>query len=119
MKNIGCKGPIPHVGFNSISLKKKNTQINKILDSDYYFTHSYGLNYNEKNLNFDQFGITNYNKSTFITFFIYKNIIATQFHPEKSGLAGLKLLSYFLMLKKRIIFKLYFKDNYFLFKQKF
>ena len=95
LKNIGCKGPIPHVGFNSISLKKKNTQINKILDSDYYFTHSYGLNYNEKNLNFDQFGITNYNKSTFITFFIYKNIIATQFHPEKSGLAGLKLLSYF------------------------
>ena len=23
LKNIGCKGPIPHVGFNSISLKKK------------------------------------------------------------------------------------------------
>jgi glutamine amidotransferase len=95
LKNIGCKGPIPHVGFNSISLKKKNTQIDKILAKDYYFTHSYGLNYNEKNLNFDQFGITNYNKSKFVTFFIYKNIIATQFHPEKSGLAGLKLLNYF------------------------
>ena len=23
LKNLGCKGPIPHVGFNSISLKKK------------------------------------------------------------------------------------------------
>ena len=67
LKNIGCKGPIPHVGFNSVLLNKKNSQINKILDKDYYFTHSYGLNYNEKNINFDQFGITNYNFVVYLT----------------------------------------------------
>ncbi len=95
LSTIGCKGPTPHVGFNSVAIKKKNNEINKIFDKDYYFTHSYGLNYKEKNFNFDQLGVTKYNNSTFVTYFSYKNIIATQFHPEKSGLAGLRLLSYF------------------------
>ena len=94
LKNIGCKGPVPHVGFNSVVIKKKN--INKfILNNDFYFTHSYALNDSMYGINFDEIGITNYNNSKFISYFVYRNLISTQFHPEKSGLTGLNLLKNF------------------------
>ena len=102
LKNIGCKGPVPHVGFNSVILKNKKPN-DIISNNDYYFTHSYALENNLNTINFDQIGLTTYGNIKFISYFVYKNIIATQFHPEKSGLTGLNFLKNFYVKKKNNI----------------
>ncbi len=102
LKNIGCKEPVPHVGYNSVILKNKKPN-DIISNNDYYFTHSYALENNSDNVNFDQIGLTTYGNIKFISYFVYKNIIATQFHPEKSGLTGLNFLKSFYVKKKNNI----------------
>ena len=99
LKNIGCKGPVPHVGFNKVFLKNKKN--NDVIDNnDFYFTHSYALEINKITNKFDQIGLSKYQNIKFVSFFEHKNITATQFHPEKSGLTGLNLLKNFYVKKK-------------------
>ena len=91
---------VPHVGFNEVELKSNN-QISKINLNSFYFTHTFGF-LNDKFL-FDDFecGITNYGKLSFTSIIFSDNIIACQFHPEKSSKAGLKFLEIIdLWLKK-------------------
>ncbi len=81
---------IPHIGWNKIIIKKKN----KLIKSNYknkmfYFVHSYFCN--PKN-NEDILTYTNYGNYNFASSILKKNIIATQFHPEKSGNQGLNLI---------------------------
>jgi len=104
LSSIKCKEPIPHVGYNSINLKNKDKYLSKIFEKDFYFTHSYVAEkkYLEKNFN-GNYGLTRYGDTEFISFIKYQNIFATQFHPEKSGDAGLNLLKYFYEEKKNNI----------------
>lgn len=84
---------IPHVGWNNLEIKQDNPLFADIhTDSDFYFVHSYQLDCaNQK----DCIATTTYGKT--ITAAIWHgNIFATQFHPEKSQDAGLKLLENFL-----------------------
>jgi imidazoleglycerol phosphate synthase glutamine amidotransferase subunit HisH len=46
-------------------------------------------------IDFDNYGVTKYGKSSFVSLIKYNKSIATQFHPEKSGKAGLNLIKYF------------------------
>ena len=85
---------LPHIGFNNV--KYSNSKIwNGIPDnSPFYFVHSYRIiNTDTKNL----CSHTVYGEK-FISFIEYKNIFASQFHPEKSHKVGLKLLQNFLNL---------------------
>ncbi|MFT4304633.1 MAG: imidazole glycerol phosphate synthase subunit HisH [Candidatus Woesearchaeota archaeon] len=77
------KGKIPQIGWNEIIPK------NKILEKDFfYFVNSYYIKpKDEKNVA----STTNYFQN-FVSAIKYKNITAVQFHPEKSGKTGLKLL---------------------------
>lgn len=104
LKKIKCKDAIPHVGFNSIKLNKIHKMISSIFEKDFYFTHTYALDKNEIDKKFNGiYGLTKYGGTEFISFLSFKNIIATQFHPEKSGTSGLKLLKYFYDKKKNNI----------------
>lgn len=87
---------IPHVGFNSVKFPKKTILFNKIKDnSDFYFVHSYKLNFSrDDKYNFSTFT----HGSKYIAAFEYKNIFGTQFHPEKSQSNGLQLIKNFLEL---------------------
>lgn len=101
LKKIKCKEPVPHVGYNSIKLKEGNQKLSKIFDKDFYFTHSYVLEKKEIDIDFKgNIGTTKYGGVEFVSFIDYKNLIATQFHPEKSGNVGLDLLRYFNEKKK-------------------
>ena len=92
---------VPHVGYNSIIVNILNSQLKNILNSDFYFTHSYAVKYSKNILNEESIvGHTKYGKTKFISFIEDKNILATQFHPEKSGKPGLDLISYFYEKKK-------------------
>ena len=93
-----CKGElyeptlkIPHMGWNSLT-NCAGSKLFDGLDKQFvYFVHSYHLV--TENKNYKQI-ITNYGYD-FCSAVEYKNIFATQFHPEKSGDVGLKILERF------------------------
>ena len=96
--------PIPHVGWNTIinqhSVKQKKIgHSSKIRLSDneyYYFVHSYFVKPdNEEHV----FTLTRYGDHEFCSSIVLDNIFACQFHPEKSGQRGLKILEYFFSLE--------------------
>ena len=90
-KNTGLK--VPHMGWNSISVKQKDGIFKDIDDESYfYFVHSYYLKDAEEDV---VAATTEYGVS--IQCAVQKgNLCATQFHPEKSSKIGLKLLENFL-----------------------
>jgi len=84
---------IPHMGWNSIVLKKQNRLFEKPnSDTRYYFVHSY--HFVADNID-DIAAETNYGYS-FPSIIIKDNIFGTQFHPEKSHRYGKMILSNFL-----------------------
>jgi len=87
---------LPHVGWNSINIKKNHAILENIHNEDnFYFTHSF---YFKNNLLENTIATTNYG-TEFSAIVGKDNIIGTQFHPEKSGENGLKLLSNFINQK--------------------
>ena len=88
---------IPHMGWNSITIKEKDGIFKGIEGEPYvYFVHSYYLDAKDKGI---VAATTNYGVE--IDAAVQKgNIIATQFHPEKSGDVGLKMLKNFVEMVK-------------------
>lgn len=87
---------IPHMGWNSLSIKPNSRLFAGIPDNSYvYFVHSYYLKAKQE---CDVAATTQY--STTIHASIERdNIFACQFHPEKSGEIGLQLLKNFTSLR--------------------
>ncbi len=87
---------IPHMGWNSLTLRPDARLFRNIPDQSYvYFVHSYYLKAKEESI---VAATTDY--STQIHASIEKdNIFACQFHPEKSGNIGLKILKNFIELR--------------------
>ena len=88
---------IPHMGWNDIEIKGKSRLLKGIKSGEYfYFVHSYFV-VPENNETIK--ATTNYGVE--IPAVIEKeNIFATQFHPEKSGEAGLRILRNFVEIVK-------------------
>ena len=85
---------IPHVGWNSVNFLKKNEYFNPEINYDFYFDHSYAA----QNINTDSIaGITEYG-SSFTSVIKQGNILASQFHHEKSQKNGINFLKLFLKL---------------------
>lgn len=83
---------IPHMGWNSLDIKKHDGLFKGIEGNPYvYFVHSYYLDAKDKAIVSAQ---TEYGVKIDAAV-EYKNIIAAQFHPEKSGDVGLKMLKNF------------------------
>ena len=90
---------IPHMGWNSVtSLHEKLPIFSEIAPNTYfYFAHSY---YVEPQ---DQQGVaavTDYG-SPYCSVIVSEHVWGTQFHPEKSGAAGLQLLRNFVKWVKQ------------------
>jgi glutamine amidotransferase len=86
---------IPHMGWNSLSITPGSRLFQDVPDQSYvYFVHSYYLKAKDER---DVAATTHY--STIIHASIERdNIYACQFHPEKSGEIGLKILKNFAAL---------------------
>ena len=104
IKKIHANGlKIPHMGWNSITVGRKNSTIkfsaprllNNLPDKSYfYFVHSYhAVPTNEDLIT----AVTNYGEEVTAAVEL-GNIFATQFHPEKSGDVGLQVLKNFVEL---------------------
>ena len=82
----------PNIGWKKLELNinKSYNSLNAILKKNYfYFVHSFYCKLKDKNLIKAKFDIK---KNQYCGIFIKKNLIGIQFHPEKSGEPGLKLL---------------------------
>lgn len=92
---VKLKSPrLPHIGWNNIKIIK-NDLFQDIPDDNFYFVHSYVLKPKNKSITTS---VCKYG-AEFPTSIQYGNIFATQFHPEKSQLSGLKVLDNFLNFK--------------------
>lgn len=86
---------VPHIGWNDITINHPHPILNGIKDGEhFYFVHSFYFAARNKN---DIIATVNYGEN--LPAIISKgNIVATQFHPEKSSDAGLQLLKNFISL---------------------
>ena len=83
---------VPHMGWNTVRLLEKPPIFDDIKDESYfYFVHSYYVAPDDEGI---IAGTTDYGM-TFTSMVWKDNIIATQFHPEKSRETGLKILKNF------------------------
>lgn len=83
---------IPHMGWNNVEPIQDHFIFTGISpDSRFYFVHSY---YPEPAEAAHILGLTDYGIS-FASAICQDNLVAVQFHPEKSGRPGLKLLENF------------------------
>ena len=99
-KNVRLRGDVkvPHMGWNTLRLVKPNTLFDGVADDSYvYFVHSlYPVPTNKEIVAAE----TEYG-ATFTSAVTSKNVFGTQFHPEKSGDIGLKILENFAKIVKR------------------
>ena len=89
---------VPHMGWNTVHIEDPHPVFDGILqDAYFYFVHSYHVEPNEPTI---VIGTTEYEHQVFPAVVGRDNLIATQFHPEKSGENGLKFYANFIRLAR-------------------
>jgi glutamine amidotransferase len=92
MCSAGTRLKVPHMGWNQVRQARPHPLWAGIADGDYfYFVHSYHVVPADERLTV---GVSDYGIA-FTCAVARDNIFATQFHPEKSAAAGLKLYENF------------------------
>jgi glutamine amidotransferase/cyclase len=93
VKRFAIDLSVPHIGWNGLNIRQPSRIFNGLRgDEKFYFVHSYHV------IPADDPAVlttTDYGYA-FVSSIQKGNIIATQFHPEKSGSAGLRILKNFL-----------------------
>jgi imidazole glycerol-phosphate synthase subunit HisH len=93
VKKLPAGLKVPHMGWNQVHWKITHPFLAEIPDgANFYFVHSYYSQPEDKSV---MAGVTEYGIS-FCSAIIKGNLIATQFHPEKSGDLGLKIYDNFI-----------------------
>jgi glutamine amidotransferase len=84
---------VPHIGWNEVEVVQSHPMLKNIRSGDeFYFVHSYFAKPSESGW---IHGVTEYGDKQFASILARNNLFATQFHLEKSGELGLKLLAEF------------------------
>jgi glutamine amidotransferase len=83
---------VPHMGWNQVALRSSHPLLEGVPgNSHFYFVHSYYAQPEDEGL---VVGVTEYGVQ-FCSIIARDNLIATQFHPEKSGALGLRVYENF------------------------
>ncbi|MBY8991263.1 MAG: imidazole glycerol phosphate synthase subunit HisH [Candidatus Lokiarchaeota archaeon] len=91
---------VPHIGWNNVDIQNlDHFLVQGIPDKSYfYFVHSfYSVPENEENI----LGLTKYGDIEFCSIACKDNVIATQFHPEKSSEYGIRIYQNFIDFCKK------------------
>ncbi|KAI1105111.1 imidazole glycerol phosphate synthase HisHF [Jackrogersella minutella] len=88
---------VPHIGWNSANAGGRSLY-DLQPESKYYYVHSYKYPYTKGDLEGQGWTVATgtYGGEVFVGALAKQNVLATQFHPEKSGVAGLRVLKSFL-----------------------
>ena len=92
---------VPQISWNSITYsesqtnkKWKNSILKDLPDQVYmYFVHSFYARVEKEK---DSIALTNYGNTTYTSVVQFENVVGCQFHPERSGKFGLKILQNFI-----------------------
>ncbi|MDO5707498.1 MAG: imidazole glycerol phosphate synthase subunit HisH [Andreesenia angusta] len=81
---------VPHMGWNDLIIRRDDEIIKYIEEGEYvYFVHSYYINSMDDVISYSEYGVN-------VPAVVGKeNIYGMQFHPEKSGTTGMKILKAF------------------------
>jgi glutamine amidotransferase len=90
-------GKVPHMGWNRIKITRDHEILDGVEDGSYvYFVHSYHMKTDDKYIiTKTEYGIE------FTSGVAKDNVVGFQFHPEKSGKVGLKMVKNFVEMCKR------------------
>lgn len=92
--NLPARFKVPHMGWNNVEFASDGRLLKGISSKDqFYFVHSYYLDCAQPGI---IFGTTEYGGQKFTSAVSHGNLLATQFHPEKSQGKGLLLCRNFL-----------------------
>ena len=95
MELSGARLKVPHMGWNALRKKKDVDVLKDVKDGDHvYFVHSYYPVPDDPSV----VSATTEYGYRFCAAVEYRNVHATQFHPEKSGAVGLRILRNFVRL---------------------
>ncbi len=83
---------VPHMGWNQLDVARAHPVLEELSGEAFYFVHSYYPDPAERS---DVLGTAEYG-ARFCAAAGRENLVAVQFHPEKSSRAGLKLYENFL-----------------------
>ncbi len=88
-------GKVPQIGWNSVEFQDPNHYLIEGIphNSYFYFVHSY---YCVPETKQNILGTTQYGEIKFASMIAKDSIVATQFHPEKSGNIGVKMVENFI-----------------------
>ncbi len=93
VKRFSIELAVPHIGWNGLNIQQTSPLFDGLKGNEkFYFVHSYHVAPKDETVALTR---TDYEYS-FVSSIQQGNIIATQFHPEKSGQAGLQLLKNYL-----------------------
>ena len=93
----GDKLKVPHMGWNGVEQSIDHPLWQGIEDnSRFYFVHSYYVDAHNKR---EVMGACDYGEKCFAAALCRDNLVAVQFHPEKSHTAGLQFLKNFIQWK--------------------
>jgi imidazole glycerol-phosphate synthase subunit HisH len=84
---------VPHVGWNSLAFTRRSALLEGVADgAQVYFTHSYAAPVTDATI------ATTAHSDTFASIVEREHAFGVQFHPEKSGPAGVRILRNFVAL---------------------
>ncbi|GGH02940.1 imidazole glycerol phosphate synthase subunit HisH [Silvibacterium dinghuense] len=83
-------GKVPHVGWNAIAVKEGSRLLASVPDGSFvYFTHSFRAPVTAETVGTTEYG------GAFTAAAERDHVMGVQFHPEKSGVTGLRILRNF------------------------
>ena len=95
LRALGCEERVPHIGWNETKAARSDPLFDGLPEAaDYYYVHSFALRVAQPD---DVLATTDYGCD--VTAVVRRGRVwGTQFHPEKSSKAGLRLLRNFIEL---------------------
>jgi imidazole glycerol-phosphate synthase subunit HisH len=88
---------LPHIGWNQVERRRSHPLFNGIVDgADFYFVHSYAGT--PSDADDDSILAETEHGDRFVSAVARGNLLGVQFHPERSGDDGLRLLANFVAL---------------------
>lgn len=92
VNKLECSQKLPHMGWNRV-YDLRSPLFNGVMEGEwFYFVHSYAPILSQNSIATTNYGVE------FSAALNKQNFYGTQFHPEKSGDIGLKVLSNFLIM---------------------
>jgi imidazole glycerol phosphate synthase glutamine amidotransferase subunit len=94
VRSLPASVKLPHMGWNSLRFRRPSQLLKGLSESDYfYFAHTFAATTTSQEV-----VATCEHGASFTAVLEHNNVFATQFHPEKSGAAGARLLQNFVRL---------------------